>query len=535
MTSPGAVPAVADKTWRELLSLAREDSEARLLERLTELWRQRLDCEAAAVYVRRDGHFRLEAASRTGPRSFPDRLDGPSVQGVGPELMELPGGLLAWYGPSEASSHATEEPLTLALAAALRSADLRRKLKAESFEVKYRGVELEALYDVGLAIASTLDMDALSEEILLRAVSLLDARRGALYMREPDTRGGERFRLHRTFGGEALNSFVPESDQHGRRRLRVPDDLLPGADHLLALPIEIHGDPRGALAVGDKESRTGVGPFTEQDRRTLSLFANQAAIALENARLHRQELEKQRLEREMELAAEIQAEILPKGNPEIPGYELLGWSRPARQVGGDYYDLQRLDRGALRLTVGDVTGKGIPAALLVSTLHSSLRLLLDARALEPGLLAKLNHHIHESSAANKFITLLTAEVDPETHRLRWVNAGHNPGLLVRAGGGVEELSPCGLPLGMMAGVEYRTQELQLEPGDLVCLYSDGITEAAGPEGEEFGQGRLEELLARHRDTGLEEVRDAVEEAVAELVQGAPQADDETLVLVRRRG
>ena len=179
-----------------------------------------------------------------------------------------------------------------------------------------------------------------------------------------------------------------------------------------------------------------MGPFPDHDRRTLALFANQAAIALENARLHRQALEKERLEREMELAAEIQRQILPERVPAVAGYDLAGWNRPARQVGGDYYDLAVLAGGRLGLALGDVTGKGMPAALMVSTLHSALKLLRDRCGLSPDLLGQLNRHIFESSAANKFITLIVAELEAASGRLAYVNAGHNPGLLLRAGGGL---------------------------------------------------------------------------------------------------
>jgi len=525
-----AATAIPQALWQELISLAWEESEGTLMKRLLALWREHWRCEAAALYLRRDGHYRLETATRdAGGERFPDGLESPASAGEGLRTLEVPGGLIAWYGSAEVAGPATTEPLTLLLASVLRNFELRRKLKQQSFQVNYRGVELEALYDVGLAIASTLDLEALSEEILLRAVSLLDARRGALYLRE-----GDSYHLHRTFGGDALESFQPEAEEDGRRKMRVPEDLLPGCDHLLALPVEFHGDPRGVLAVGDKESRHGVGPFSERDRRTLSLFANQAAIALENARLHRQELEKQRLEREMELAAEIQREILPKGSPEIEGYDLLGWSRPARQVGGDYYDLQVLDDGRLRLTVGDVTGKGLPAALLVSTLHSSLRLLLGEAAVDAELLARLNRHIHESSAANKFITVLVAEVQPDRHRLRWVNAGHNPGLRIHGGGDVEQLASGGLPVGMFPRATYSAGEIELAPGDLVGLYSDGITEATTPEGEEFGLERFQRLLVQHRDRPLPEIRSHLDATLGEFVEDEPQGDDETLVLLRRR-
>lgn len=533
MTSP-PVDAATSEVWRDLLSLSGEESyERALLDRLLTLWRQRWEVAGAALYLRREGHFRLQETSREpGTIRFPDGFETPPATKF--SVLELPAGALLYLGAPEVGRAAAGDPLTLLLASELRNAKLEKALKDQSFQVNYRGVELEALYDVGLAIASTLDLEQLSEEILMRAVSLLDARRGALYRRE-----GERYVCNRTFGGDARAEFEPTSDEEaervGRRRMRVPDDLLPGAQHLLALPIEIEGDPRGMLAVGDKESRRGIGPFTEQDRRTLSLFANQAAIALENARLHRQALEKQRLEREMELAAEIQREILPHGSPAVDGFELEGWSRPARQVGGDYYDLLALPDGRLRLAVGDVSGKGVPAALLVSTLHSSLRLLIGTARLEAAQLERLNRHVHESSASNKFITTLVVEAENAAGRLRWVNAGHNPGLLMRAGGEVEHLESSGFPVGMLPNATYRVGEAILGPGDLLCLYSDGITEAASPEGEEFGVDRLVSLLVEHRDRPLTEVRRNTDRALAAFGRGEPQGDDETLVLLRRAG
>lgn len=300
------------------------------------------------------------------------------------------------------------------------------------------------------------------------------------------------------------------------------------------MPIGVDGVVKGLLVVGDKESRKGVGPFAEADRRTLELLANQAAIALENAELHRQALEKERLEHEIELASDIQRRILPKEVPIVPGYELAGWNRPARHIGGDYFDFLDLEGGTrLGLVVGDVSGKGVPAALLVSTLHSSLRLLAERIAICPELFARLNEHILDSSAPNKFITLFVAELDLEQGRLSYVNAGHNPGLVLRAGGGLEQLGSGGLPLGLLPGASYRIQEIALGPGDLLCLYSDGITEAAAPDDEEFGVERLADLLAEGREAPIDDLLSRIGEAVSLFAAGAPQGDDQTLLLLRR--
>src|SRR5947199_59216 len=345
-----------------------------------------------------------------------------------------------------------------------------------------------------------------------------------------------RYRLDRIFGGEAADWLAaddPELHAFLAGAGQAPAHLLPGARYLLGVPIEVESGRRGLLGVGDKESRRGVGPFLASDRRTLSLFANQAALALENARLHLQALEKERLEREMSLASEIQRQILPKGAPAVPGFDLVGWYRPARQVGGDYYDLFPVRGGRIGLVVGDVSGKGMPAALMVSTLHSALRLLFDHLDFGPLLLERLNRHIVESSASNKFITMLLAEMDPRTGVLHYMNAGHNPGILLRHDGSVDQLGAGGLPLGLMPAARFQSRALTLEPGDLLCIYTDGITEAESLAEEEFGMGRLIDLLRRERHRPLQELVETIPRVVGAHSQGLPQGDDQTLVLMRR--
>ncbi|MEO8505230.1 MAG: SpoIIE family protein phosphatase [Acidobacteriota bacterium] len=514
--------------WNELLGLAgRDGGERPYLERLLDAWCARYGVGGAGLYV--DTERGAERIAAVGGAPFPALLAEASEH----DLIEVrvPGGLVAYRRGGASAGMQTADPLPVLLACALRNHRLRRQIDQQRFQANYRGVELEALYEVGLAIASTLDPQELAEVILSRAVSLLDARRGALYLLE-----GGRYRLKHTVGGDAPPEFA--ADHPGIERLRREEDeglcdLLPGAAHLLCVPISIEDSPRGMLAVGDKERRGGFGPFAANDRRTLGLFANQAAIALENVRLHIEALAKERLEREMQLAGEIQSRILPKGVPATPGFDLMGWNRPAQQVGGDYYDFLPMENGNLGVTVGDVSGKGIPAALLVSTLHSAVRLMLDRVEVGPILLQRLNQHIHASSAPNKFITLLLAQLDLETGDLRYVNAGHNPGLLIRADGSSTTLEPGGLPLGLLAGGAYRCESLHMGPGDLLCLYSDGITEAASPSEEEFGLDRLCALLTQYRGAHLQELVQLIDVEVREFSAGQPQGDDQTLVLLRR--
>ncbi len=449
-------------------------------------------------------------------------VDGADVDGGGPrETRELAG----------------------ILSIGLRLRELADELKDRKFHDNYNVVTLQAVYDVGLAIASTLNLEELTEEVLLRAVSLLDARRGAFYLRDVEGR----LALAGTIGGGARDVLdaPPAGGSDGAALEEAAAGVIPDADHSLAVAIEGDGGSGsvGLLVVADKESRTGIGPFAASDRRALSLFANQAAIALTNANLHRQALEKERLEREVELAAEIQQGILPSDMPSVGCFETVGWSRPSRQVGGDYHgslQLKGLRRG---MVVADVTGKGMPAALLVSTLDSALRLLVDDSRFggegvgvetSAELFERLNKHIVESSAVNRFITLILVEVDPRSRSVRYVNAGHNPGLLVRRSGEVMPLAASGLPLGLLPSATYRVDEVGMEPGDLICLYSDGITECASVADEEYGQERLESFLRERRDRPLAEIVQAIDDDVGRFGAGLPQGDDQTIVLIRCR-
>ena len=514
-------------SWEDVLEASsHREGERSFLLRLVQFICQQHRLEAAALFSKTSAGD--ERWVSTGSETFPAALDDDVELDF--EAILLPDGLLLYRSPENARVE-IDGPLILALSSALGAARLRGRIKQQSFAINYRGVELEALYDVGLAIASMLNLEQLGEEILIRAVSLLDARRGALYLRS-----GDRYVLDHTFGGDAREELPFDDPQIAAvldGRLPTDQDLLPGAHHLLGLPIGVDGSPQGVLIVADKESRQSVGPFQSSDRRSLSLFANQAAIALETAHLHRQALEKERLERELELAAEIQRRLLPTVFPRLKGFEVAGWSRPARHVGGDYYDLMRVHGDRLAAVLADVSGKGMPAALMVSTVHSALRLLIAQEEIGPELVYRLNHHISESSAPNKFITLLLAELEPESSRVRYVNAGHNPGLLVAPGGRIAELESGGLPLGLFDRSSYRAGEIELGVGDLICIYSDGITESTSPEDEEFGVSRFVDLLRHQSDRPLAAIVKAVDRAVSEFADGLNQADDQTLILIRR--
>lgn len=461
--------------------------------------------------------------------------------GSDPRIVPLTAGdeTLAWVALERSPSDPVGFASVAAHAASLMAwVRMSEKVREADFELKYRVWELESLYDVGLSIAGTLDLESLADDILMKSVSLLNARGGTLVVRPGGEENGAPELYVRSIGtplvgdGASLDPLgrVLVCNRRGDRPAVLADAP---AEKLLAVPIASEGRPLGLLVVADKENRAGgIDDFGPADARILSLFGNQAAIALENARLHREAVEKERMEREIEIAAAIQRTILPATLPAVSGVLLAAGNRPTRQVGGDFYDVHPLADGRVAFCVADVAGKGIPAALLVSTVHACIHLLVEAGANDlPGLVARVNRHLARFSSTRKFVTLFFAVYDPSDGSLRYVNAGHNPGILLRRDG-VELLPSGGVPIGMFETAKQVESRVDLTPGDLVVLYSDGITEAADAKDEEFGMERLIALLEAGRDLPPSALKDRIFAAVESFTRGVAQYDDQTVLVAR---
>lgn len=461
--------------------------------------------------------------------------------GCDPRILPLTAGddTLAWIALERSPSDPVGFASVAAHAASLMAwVRMSEKVREADFELKYRVWELESLYDVGLSIAGTLDLESLADDILMKSVSLLNARGGTLVVRPGGEENGAPELYVRSIGTPLVGDGA-SLDPLGRvlvcnRREDRPAVLADApAEKLLAVPIASEGRPLGLLVVADKENRAGgIDDFGPADARILSLFGNQAAIALENARLHREAVEKERMEREIEIAASIQRTILPTTLPAVSGILLAAGNRPTRQVGGDFYDVHPLADGRVAFCVADVSGKGIPAALLVSTVHACIHLLVEAGTNDlPGLVARVNRHLARFSSTRKFVTLFFAVYDPSDGSLRYVNAGHNPGILLRRDG-VELLPSGGVPIGMFETAKQVESRVALAPGDLVVLYSDGITEAADAKDEEFGMERLIALLEAGRDLPPSALKDRIFAAVESFTRGVAQYDDQTVLVAR---
>jgi sigma-B regulation protein RsbU (phosphoserine phosphatase) len=282
------------------------------------------------------------------------------------------------------------------------------------------------------------------------------------------------------------------------------------------------------IAAGDLAARVAVD--TGGEIGELGQAVNQMAADL--GRQREQVVEQERMRRELEVCRQIQVEMLPKRPLRVGLAEVKGISVPAREVGGDFFNYFELPDGSLALLVGDVSGKGVGAALLMANAQAALRALLP---LEPDLvrlMADLDREVLSTTPPEVFLTLFAAVLSPDGRTMRWVNAGHNPPYVLRAGGGVERLEATGIPLGLIDGIRHDERAIALAPGDLLFFYTDGIVEAFDPHGEQFGTERLEELLAGVQRDGLDAVLARVDEAVRAFRAGAEPSDDATMMVLR---
>jgi serine phosphatase RsbU (regulator of sigma subunit)/anti-sigma regulatory factor (Ser/Thr protein kinase) len=300
----------------------------------------------------------------------------------------------------------------------------------------------------------------------------------------------------------------------------------------LVVPLVSQGELIGLLRLGPRRSEQ---EYSHDDRKLLDDLAAHAAPAVRVAQLVRQQQaeirDRERIEQELKVAQLIQQQFLPRELPDLPGWHVAAYYRPARAVGGDFYDFIDLPDGRVGIVVGDVTDKGVPAALVMATTHSVLR-GEALRLVAPGeVLKRVNELLLDEMPANMFVTCLYAVLDPAAGRLRFANAGHNlPNL--RSEDGVTELHASGMPLGLLPGMEYVEQEAVLGPGDSLLLHSDGLAEAHSPDGEMFGFPRLAKLCGE-REGGEPLIDLLLAELASFTGQGWEQEDDITLVTLQR--
>jgi sigma-B regulation protein RsbU (phosphoserine phosphatase) len=320
------------------------------------------------------------------------------------------------------------------------------------------------------------------------------------------------------------------------RRETISEDnraRLALVDAELVLPLNGKRDLLGVITLGPKKSEE---PYSISDAKLLGSVAAQTGLALENSRLMETivtEIAKREwIAREIDIARDVQKRLFPQKLPVIAGVDCAGTCRPAQGVGGDYFDFLALSGGRLGVALGDVAGKGIPAALLMASLQASLRgQRLSGPADLAQLMTNLNFLIHEASPENRYATFFYGELDPRTSRLDYVNAGHNAPMILRAGGTIERMRATGPVVGLVEGGRFEQKSVSLAPGDVLLVYSDGISEAMNANDEEWGEEQLAAVARATIPCGAQELIDKLFVAADGFVAGAVQHDDMTVVVV----
>ncbi len=320
---------------------------------------------------------------------------------------------------------------------------------------------------------------------------------------------------------------TPEQEQAALQKLNAQ----------VLLPVAFDTRLLGVISLGPKKSEA---PYSRADLQLLSAVASQTGLALENAELtesiRREVAQRERLDRELEIAREVQQRLFPQKLPVIQGLEFAGYCRPALGVGGDYYDFVRLDDGSLGIAIGDVSGKGIAAALMMASLQASLR----GQTIKPcetlsEMIQHVNRLVYEASAENRYATFFYAQYDPARSVLRYVNAGHNPPILYRDGdaaGQIVRLEEGGTVIGLFPEFPYREASLQMQRGDILVAFTDGISEAMTAGDEEFGEERLIQTIRECGSQCAAEMISFILKRADDFAAGAPQHDDMTLVILR---
>ena len=451
---------------------------------------------------------------------------------------------------------------------------------------------LWALLEISKALNSSLRLDDVLEKVIEAVLALTRAERGILLLgedadrmeikvqrnfdasgadearysstvvRDVVTRGepriltdaaqDERFSGQESIIGLSLRTVMCVPLRLGRKRIAplragAADDATAAADPsavATATATEAVSDGGGVSGEGfgttdlniigviyvDRRSPTRF--FTAQDLALFESFASHAALAIENARLFEEALEKRRMETDLEVAREIQQSLLPHEFPELSWASIYGFNQPARQVGGDYYDVFLTEDGDLGFAVGDVSGKGVPASLVMSTLQSSFLAESSAHDDIAKVCERVNEFLVQRTTPERYATFFAARLMADG-TLLYVNAGHNPPMLLRDGE-VHRLSGGGLPLGLFRGRTYELQKSELCPGDLLLVFTDGVTEANDPAENEFGEERLLEVVRANFDADVRELTEKVFAAIAEFSRGLHNPhDDITLLTVRR--
>ena len=421
-----------------------------------------------------------------------------------------------------------------------------RSLDEENKRLKRAVEELSILNDLARAIGASLNTQEIIQTIVRRSLRASSAEQGVITLVEEQSqqsmktlvrtmvssREQEHFHFNQALLGwmhlnkKPLVINDPKTDERFRG---IPwDDSI---HSLIAVPMMVKSELRGVLTVYNKKEGK---PFTEDDQRLLAIIAGQSGQVVENARLYEKEKALTKMQEEVRLAARIQSELLPKSMPDVQGYEIVGATFPAQEVGGDYYDFIPIDDHRFAFCLGDVTGKGLPASLLMANLQATLRGQTLSTGSPKTCLERSNQLLFQSTSPEKFATLFYAILDTKNHQIHYSNAGQDNPYLCSSRSETKRLKIGGIPLGMLPDFSFEQESVALDEDSMLIAYSDGVTEAMNAEEDMFGEARIAAVIDQHKRAPAAEIIDHLVSAVKKHAAGYPQSDDITVVVLRRK-
>ncbi|OGD10554.1 MAG: hypothetical protein A2Y86_02245 [Candidatus Aminicenantes bacterium RBG_13_62_12] len=407
------------------------------------------------------------------------------------------------------------------------------------------------LYSVMTEVSKALLLHRPLNELLEHIMELISQNlpmdRGALLLREGSPEqlipkvvrindkslAGQKMQLSRSIVDMAFDQelAVLSQDAMSDPRFRARDSIIT-AQIKSAICVPLWNNEK-VIGIVYADRTALLDQFNEEDLRLLTLLANLAAVKIENARLVEKALENERMERELALAAQIQRDLLPQGSPRVEGYEIIGLNLPCFEVGGDYFDFLPIDEGRLGVIIADVSGKGVGAALLMASLRASLQSEISAGYDPAAMTSRLNNFVHRSSSSNSFITFVFCELNLKTGGVRYVNAGHNPPALFKSKGALERLKPSGLCLGMFHSSKYEVGTAAMEKGDILILFTDGLTECRNKAGQEMGEQKIFDFLRRNSKRPASDLLKEIKAQFQEFTAGVMPFDDTTIVFIKK--
>jgi sigma-B regulation protein RsbU (phosphoserine phosphatase) len=417
-----------------------------------------------------------------------------------------------------------------------------------STNAQYSSDRLALLYRLSQNFNSSLDLNEVLNRVIDEVIEILHAERGFIMLFGPDNsqtfsvaRGLERRTIDqpqsqvsqsvvRKVASEGQPILTSDAQADSRFNMRQSVMLL-GLRSILCVPLKVKDEVKGVVYA---DNRFEVGIFTPADLDLLSAIASIAAISVENARLYQMAVEQGRMQRELQLAREMQTTFLPQEVPQVHGWDFASRWHPAREVAGDYYDFIPLNPETIGLVIADVTDKGAPAALFMVFSNSIVRGSVHASIPPAEAIASANRLICAKSPNAMFVSLVYAQLDLKTGQATYVNAGHNMPLYYQhAEDRLQSLARTGMVMGIEPETPYTQERLVMEPGDFLLMYTDGLTDAIDAQGREFGVRRLEELVQQNRHASVDEVINRLEEAIVEHSGDITPVDDITLLMVKR--